>query len=156
MKKSFKINSRHEALKALIAQHPVDNQQKLVKLLKQEYNIEANQAIISRDLRDLRITKKLLNGKLVYENSNVDVTQEILNASIIDIVYNEGISKEGEIIVLGEKYGLITKEKNSYFYNNEKIGVGYESAREYLRKNETAKSELIIKIIETYKKENTC
>ncbi|OGB97151.1 hypothetical protein A3F06_02060 [candidate division TM6 bacterium RIFCSPHIGHO2_12_FULL_36_22] len=91
MKKSFKINSRHEALKALIAQHPVDNQQKLVKLLKQEYNIEANQAIISRDLRDLRITKKLLNGKLVYENSNVDVTQEILNASIIDIVYNEAM-----------------------------------------------------------------
>ena len=91
MKKSYKINSRHEAVKALIEQHPVENQHKLVQLLKQEYNIEANQAIISRDLRELGITKKLLNGKLIYENSGLDVTQEILNAGITDVVYNEAM-----------------------------------------------------------------
>ncbi|MBT4856287.1 hypothetical protein HOM50_04250 [bacterium] len=91
MKKSFKINTRHDALKALIEQHPVENQLELVKLLKQEYNIEANQAIISRDLHELGITKKLQNGKLVYQNSSIDVSQEILNLGITDIVYNEAM-----------------------------------------------------------------
>jgi len=91
MKKSIKIGTRHDALLALIDQHPVENQLTLVKLLKQEYNIEANQAIISRDLRELGITKKIHNGMLIYTNSGVDVTQEILSSSITDVVYNEAM-----------------------------------------------------------------
>ena len=33
-----------------------------------------------------------------------------------DIIYNEGISKEGEIIALGEKFDILEKVGNSYFY----------------------------------------
>jgi recombination protein RecA len=65
-----------------------------------------------------------------------------------DIVYNEGISKEGEILALGEKHGLIKKDGNSYKYNGETMGRGYESSRDFLRKNDLVAKELIAKIIE--------
>ncbi len=52
-----------------------------------------------------------------------------------DLMYNEGISKEGEILALGEKMGLIKKSGSSYEYNEEKIGRGYDSARTYLKEN---------------------
>ncbi len=46
-----------------------------------------------------------------------------------DLIYNEGISQEGEIIALGEKYGLIEKKKATYYYGDEKMGVGYDKTR---------------------------
>jgi recombination protein RecA len=46
-----------------------------------------------------------------------------------DLIYNEGISQEGEIIALGEKFGLIEKRKATYFYGEEKMGVGYDKTR---------------------------
>ncbi|MFH1455128.1 MAG: recombinase RecA [bacterium] len=52
-----------------------------------------------------------------------------------DLMYNEGISKEGEILALGEKMELIKKSGSSYEYNGEKIGRGYDSARTYLKEN---------------------
>ncbi len=59
-----------------------------------------------------------------------------------DIIYNEGISKEGEIIALGEKFKILEKTGNSYFYlpNGEpkekiKLGVGYDSTRTFLKEN---------------------
>lgn len=52
-----------------------------------------------------------------------------------DLMYNEGISKEGEILALGEKMGLIKKSGSSYEYNGEKIGRGYDSARTFLKEN---------------------
>ncbi len=52
-----------------------------------------------------------------------------------DLMYNEGISKEGEILALGEKMELIKKSGSSYEYNGEKIGRGYDSARTFLKEN---------------------
>lgn len=46
-----------------------------------------------------------------------------------DLIYNEGISQEGEIIALGEKYGLVEKKKATYFYGDEKMAVGYDKTR---------------------------
>ena len=68
-----------------------------------------------------------------------------------DIVYGEGISKEGEILVLGEKLGIIKKEGNSYTYINEKIGRGYESAREWLRNNQIQRDIIIGNILNKQK-----
>src|SRR5665213_1580979 len=42
-----------------------------------------------------------------------------------DLMYNEGISREGEMLALGESMGLIKKSGSSYEYNGEKIGRGY-------------------------------
>ena len=44
-----------------------------------------------------------------------------------DLMYNEGITKEGEMIALGEKMDIIKKSGSSYEYNGEKIGRGYDS-----------------------------
>ncbi|MEA3399013.1 MAG: recombinase RecA [Patescibacteria group bacterium] len=57
-----------------------------------------------------------------------------------DILYGEGISKEGEILALGEKLGIIDKAGASYSYKDEKgnkisMGRGYDTARRWLKEN---------------------
>ncbi len=71
-----------------------------------------------------------------------------------DLIYNEGISQEGEILALGEKYGLIQKKKATYYYGDEKMGVGYDKTRQWLRENKKVKNELLKKIREELKKDN--
>lgn len=65
-----------------------------------------------------------------------------------DIVYNEGISPEGEVIALGEKLALISKSGASYAYGDEKLGRGYDAARTFLKENPKIKNELTKKIRE--------
>ncbi|MFZ2522147.1 MAG: recombinase RecA [Minisyncoccia bacterium] len=50
-----------------------------------------------------------------------------------DLMYNEGISREGELIALGEKMGIISKSGTSYSYGEEKLGRGYDSTRQFLK-----------------------
>jgi len=52
-----------------------------------------------------------------------------------DLMYNEGISREGEIIALGEKMEIIGKSGNSYKFGEETIGRGYDATRQYLKEN---------------------
>ena len=52
-----------------------------------------------------------------------------------DILYNEGISRESEIINLATQLGLIEKSGAWYSYNQEKIGQGKENVRVYLKEN---------------------
>jgi|SRR6202162_6142069 len=65
-----------------------------------------------------------------------------------DIMYGEGISHEGEIIALGEKWKILSKSGSSYKYNDEILGRGYDSARMALKENPTY-AEAIKKEIET-------
>ena len=68
-----------------------------------------------------------------------------------DILYNEGISPEGEVLALGEKYKLISKSSGgSYEYGDMKMGRGYDAAREFLKANSKVKNELIKKIKEVF------
>jgi recombination protein RecA len=68
-----------------------------------------------------------------------------------DLIYNEGISLEGELLALGEKYKLITKSGASYTYvppggdesASEKLGRGYDAARTFLRENPKVKTDLL-------------
>ncbi len=52
-----------------------------------------------------------------------------------DLMYNEGISHEGELLALGEKYGLVQKSGASYAFGEEKLGRGYDASRTYLHDN---------------------
>ena len=52
-----------------------------------------------------------------------------------DIMYNKGISKEGDIINLGVKYGIIGKSGAWFDYNDAKIGQGKEAAKNWLSEN---------------------
>jgi recombination protein RecA len=72
--------------------------------------------------------------------------------SEFDLMYNEGISREGEIIALGEKMGIISKSGNSYKYGEETIGRGYDSTRQYLRDNKKV-ADTILKDIKKKLKE---
>lgn len=59
-----------------------------------------------------------------------------------DILYNEGISYEGDLIITGQKYGIITKSGNTLSYDSVRLGVGMEQAREFLRTNPKAAKEI--------------
>jgi recombination protein RecA len=52
-----------------------------------------------------------------------------------DILYNEGISKSGDVLDLGVEQGLIEKRGSFYTYREERIGQGRENAKEFLRQN---------------------
>jgi recombination protein RecA len=52
-----------------------------------------------------------------------------------DILYGEGISREGEIIDLGVAAKIVDKSGAWYAYNGEKIGQGKDNSREFLREN---------------------
>lgn len=63
-----------------------------------------------------------------------------------DLMYNEGISKEGEIIALGEKMKIIQKSGSSYSYGDIKLGRGYDSTRQYLKEDKKVANEILKKI----------
>lgn len=64
-------------------------------------------------------------------------------ATEFDLMYNEGISREGEIIALGEKYGIITKSGSSYKYGEESLGRGYDATRTFLKENPKMANDLL-------------
>jgi recombination protein RecA len=68
-----------------------------------------------------------------------------------DLIYNEGISLEGELLALGEKFEVISKSGSSYSYTPPggdettfvKLGRGYDAARTFLRENPKIKKEVL-------------
>jgi recombination protein RecA len=52
-----------------------------------------------------------------------------------DILFGQGVSKEGEIIDMGVEKNIVEKSGSWYSYNGEKIGQGKDNAREFLKKN---------------------
>mgnify|MGYP005997202203 CR=1 FL=1 len=59
-----------------------------------------------------------------------------------DILYNEGISREGEIIQWGTELGLMEKAGAWYSYKQSKIGQGKDNVRQYLKDNPKVAAEL--------------
>jgi recombination protein RecA len=59
-----------------------------------------------------------------------------------DIMYNEGISTVGDLLDLGVTYDILTKRGAFYRYNEELIGQGRESSKEYLRQNPAVAAEI--------------
>ncbi|GIX26983.1 MAG: protein RecA [Burkholderiales bacterium] len=65
-----------------------------------------------------------------------------------DILYGEGISREGEIVDLGVNYRVLEKSGAWYAYNGEKIGQGKDNCREYLKEHPEIAREIEMKIRE--------
>jgi recombination protein RecA len=65
-----------------------------------------------------------------------------------DILYNEGISREGEIIEMGVIHRIVEKSGAWYAYNGEKIGQGKDNTREFLKENPEIAHEIEKKIRE--------
>ncbi|MGG3572162.1 recombinase RecA [Bacillus gobiensis] len=53
----------------------------------------------------------------------------------VDIMYGEGISKEGEIIDLGTELDIVQKSGSWYSYQEERLGQGRENAKQFLKEN---------------------
>ncbi|MEH7418682.1 recombinase RecA [Neobacillus drentensis] len=68
----------------------------------------------------------------------------------VDIMYGEGISKEGEIIDLGSELDIVQKSGSWYSYNNERVGQGRENAKLFLKENPAIRDEINQKIREHY------
>ncbi len=79
-----------------------------------------------------------------------------------DLIYGEGISSEGELLALGEKYKMVTKSGSSYSYTPPggdestvvKLGRGYDAARTTLKEDKKLKNELLKNIRVALKEES--
>jgi recombination protein RecA len=69
-----------------------------------------------------------------------------------DIMYNEGISLPGDLLDTGVNYKVVNKSGNSYSFGEEKLGVGREKAKEYLRENPKLMKVIREKIWEAHEK----
>jgi recombination protein RecA len=69
--------------------------------------------------------------------------------ALFDILYGEGISREGEIIELGVTHRIVEKSGAWYAYAGDKIGQGKDNAREFLREHPDTAREIETKIRET-------
>jgi recombination protein RecA len=73
--------------------------------------------------------------------------------SEFDLMYNEGISREGELIALGEKYGVVKKSGTSYEYGEQKLGRGYDATRQFLRENKPIANQILKEIRQKLKED---
>src|SRR5487761_2543330 len=89
---------------------------------------------------DIRRTGAIKKGEEVVGNeTKVKVVKNKVappfREARFDILYGEGISREGEIIDLGVEHKIVDKSGAWYAYNGEKIGQGKDNSREYLREH---------------------
>ncbi len=68
-----------------------------------------------------------------------------------DIMYNEGISVAGDLLDLGVNYDVVKKSGNTYNFEDNKLGVGRENARKFLRQNPKMMKQIREKIQEAAK-----
>jgi recombination protein RecA len=120
---------------------------------------------------DIRRIAQIKKGEeVVGSRTRVKVVKNKVAAPFrqteFDIIYGEGISQEGELLALGEKYKLIKKSGASYSYEPEiaegekaiekvALGRGYDAARKFLgdKENKNIRKELLKQIIQNMKKE---
>lgn len=100
---------------------------------------------------DIRKGEQIKSGDTVIGNKvNIKVVKNKVSppfrTASVDIMYGEGISREGEIIDLASDIDIIEKSGAWYSYNGEKIGQGKENVKTYLKNNPSLTNELENKI----------
>ncbi len=102
---------------------------------------------------DIRRTGAIKKGEEVIGNdTSVKVVKNKVappfKTATFEILYNEGISKEGELIDLGVEHGLVQKSGAWYSIGQERIGQGKDNVRQYLKEHPEAARGLEQKIRE--------
>ena len=100
---------------------------------------------------DIRRTEAIKQGSDIIGNTcRVKIVKNKVSAPFkqceIDIIYGQGISKEGEILDRAVEMGLIKKAGSWFEYNGQKIAQGRDSAKAYIKENEDVANELLEKI----------
>jgi recombination protein RecA len=100
---------------------------------------------------DIRRTGSIKKGEeVIGSETKVKVVKNKVappfKTAEFDILYGEGISREGEIIDMGVDARILEKSGAWYAYNGEKIGQGKDNAREFLRENPEVAHEIENKV----------
>jgi recombination protein RecA len=94
-------------------------------------------ASVRLDIRRIGSIKK--NDEVIGNETRVKVVKNKVappfREAIFDILYGEGISRQGEIIDLGVQAKIVDKAGAWYSYSGDRIGQGKDNAREFLREN---------------------
>jgi recombination protein RecA len=103
---------------------------------------------------DIRRTGSIKKGEeVIGSETKVKVVKNKVSPPFktaeFDILYGEGISREGEIVDMGVEARILDKSGAWYAYNGEKIGQGKDNAREFLRENPELAREIENKIRES-------
>ena len=107
-------------------------------------------ASVRLDIRRIGAIKK--GDEVVGSETRVKVVKNKVappfREAIFDILYGEGVSREGEIVEMGVAQKFIDKSGAWYAYQGEKIGQGKDNAREFLRSHPEIAQEIEAKIRE--------
>lgn len=100
---------------------------------------------------DIRRTAQIKSGDDIIGNrTKVKIVKNKIAAPFrvaeFDIMYNEGISKTGDIIDLAVEHEILGKSGAFYKYNDQNIGQGRENAKRYLLENPDVMSEIDAKV----------
>ena len=105
---------------------------------------------------DIRKIAQIKKGEdIVGSRTRVKVVKNKVAAPFrqteFDILYGEGISRQGELLALGEKYKILLKAGSSYAYTDSagvdhKLGRGYDAARTFLKQNAEVQADLMEQI----------
>ena len=97
----------------------------------------------------LKIGDKVMGNKTTVKVVKNKVAPPFKTA-VVDIMYGEGISKEGELIDLGSEAGILEKTGSWYSYNGEKLGQGKENVKLLLKDKHELRDEIEEKVSEYY------
>ena len=107
-------------------------------------------ASVRLDIRRIGAIKK--GEEIIGNQTRVKVVKNKLAPPFrkceFDILYNEGISKEGELIDLGVAEGIVDKSGAWYSYNRDRIGQGRDNARQFLKDKPEIAAEIEARIRE--------
>lgn len=111
-------------------------------------------ASVRLDIRRIESIKQ--DGEVVGNRTRVKVVKNKVappfREAEFDIMYGEGISKEGSILDMAVKLDIIEKSGAWFSYNNAKIGQGRENVKKYLRENPEIAAEIEEKVRDNYNK----
>jgi len=93
---------------------------------------------VSGDVTGNRVRVKVVKNKIAPPFKETE----------FDIIFGEGISKEGEAVDLGVKYDIVDKSGSWFAYNGNKIGQGRENAKKHLKEHPEMYDEIYEKIME--------
>ncbi len=108
---------------------------------------------------DIRRTGQIKEGEEIIGNrTKVKIVKNKIAAPFrvaeFDIMYNEGISKTGDVLDLAVQHGIVGKSGAWFDYADAKIGQGREATKKYLKENPTVLTEIESKVREKVSAEN--
>jgi len=100
-----------------------------------------------RRIGQLKVGEKIIGSRVKVKVVKNKVAAPFKTTEF-DILYNEGISKEGDLIDTGLQYGVVEKSGNTFSFGETKLGVGREAAKQTLREKPEMLKEIRAKVLE--------